>query len=157
MTEYEREEMFTPGTSALMTALTRLREILIAAGFRVQRARKTEATLRVYLDGSRRPILNPRIMKRCVVGGRRIPSPVLTVDIWTDGAALARRQLRAFAPDSACTFVATGVRSGFGVHEGFWIIPLKLSHDGEFSEGTESALAAAARRIWLSLVPSHAP
>lgn len=157
MTEYERDEKFTPGTPALMTALRRLREILNAAGFRAENARKTESTLRVYLDSTRRPILNPRLMKRCVVESRRVPPPVLTIDVWTDGSPLARTQLRCFVSDQTCTFVATGEPSDFGMHEGFWHLPVQLSPDGEFSLKTEADLAAAARRIWFSLVPSSAP
>jgi hypothetical protein len=157
VTDFDRNEKFKPGEPALMNALARIRDVLNDCGFRAQRARATESTLRVYLDSNRRPILNPRIMRNCLVAGRRLPAPVLTIDVWTDGSQLSRRQLRSFKSDAVCSFVVTGHESDFGMHEGFWAIPVQISATGEFSTKSDQNLASAARRIWFSLVPSAAP
>lgn len=154
MTEPRMVPLFDPRSRALTAALADIGDAFTAVGFKVQKRKEDEATLRVYVDSDRRPLLNPRLYKGYVGERERIPQPVLVVDVWDNPGGSVTRRMGRFRSDSGLQFVKAGHPS-----QGMWLVgsllaPVEFHRNGELEETSYRSLVGVLSRLARALRPT---
>jgi hypothetical protein len=121
-------DLYDSNSQACHVALEQLVSFLKTLGFRVRKKVGVESTLRVYIDGRKYPLLNPRFNFSLTDFGVRKQKEALVFTVWSKGLGDSfDHALRTFPSTNQCTF-RPDVSDGRTHHlHGFFLLPLRFS------------------------------